>query len=756
MIQRPGLAALIVIGITSAFVPGAMKTFPPDNSLKIWFLETEPLLKNYQEFQRHFGNDEVIVMAVDLPYSLKDTKLSTEELEVFKNAATSLEAIEGIEQVISIFSVVDAFEENGSLSFKSVFEREDARDTIGDMISSAFFQDRLIDGDQQTLLWLIKLKAMDDIDVKRDAILANVREVAIKTLGTYGVPLGGVGVIYSALNVITQSDFGLFVSISYLLIFLCLFALFRDLRVVAAIATALTCANISVLGMYGYMGHRINMVTIAIPSLVFILGIIGLVHFPNAVGIARSSASDARGAIEAGMKRVFLPCLLTTLTTAIGFFSFIPAPMQIMRDFGLYTGIGLVLSFLFGIAFLSFIYQSPKVQGKLRTPQFITSILTVFQDAVQKHSRLCLAGAAIFALMCLVHAARVEVDTYTLGYLPDRDQAVTDHAEIETSWGDYMPLEFLVIPTGERRVNDPDLLNLQYKFVQTLKARDLIRSGTSLSDVYRRILEVLRSESVPGPLTSPITSQLDTLIQSQDLSWEADSPLAKQNFLRHLTNESFTIGRVTVVTEMMSAQEVKVHLAKLMEIGREIFGEHATLKPAGYVPLYVKIIDYVMEAQTQSFMLALSLIFCVMLVWLRSLRLALISLIPNLFPVLVVFGVMGALGIDLDIATATIAAIVLGVSIDDPVHFFFYWRRCEKDGLEWEKALESTYRHAGSAAVLTTLILVVGYPVLMLGSVKTVVYFGLLVTIASIAALFADLIILPALLRIGFKNVRTL
>ncbi len=160
---------------------------------------------------------------------------------------------------------------------------------------------------------------MNDIDLKRDVIVAKVKSITQKELGNFGAPLGGVGVIYSALNVITQADFGLFVSISYLLIFICLFGLFRDFRVVAAIAMALTCTNICVLGLYSYMGHRINMVTIAIPSLVFILGIIGLVHFPNIIGVMRASTKDSKAAAEAGMKRVFLPCLLTTMTTAIGF-----------------------------------------------------------------------------------------------------------------------------------------------------------------------------------------------------------------------------------------------------------------------------------------------------------------------------------------------------------------------------------------------------------------------------------------------------
>ena len=137
-----------------------------------------------------------------------------------------------------------------------------------------------------------------------------------------------------------------------------------------------------------------------------------------------------------------------------------------------------------------------------------------------------------------------------------------------------------------------------------------------------------------------------------------------------------------------------------------------------------------------------------MLTWLRSLRLALISIVPNCFPVLFMLGAMGILGIDLDIGTATVGAIVLGISIDDTIHFLHYWQQAEKDGLSWEACLKRTFKRAGTAAIMTTLLLVIGYPVLMLADVATVFYFGLLTTVAALAAIYGDLVMLPLLLKV--------
>jgi hypothetical protein len=126
-----------------------------------------------------------------------------------------------------------------------------------------------------------------------------------------------------------------------------------------------------------------------------------------------------------------------------------------------------------------------------------------------------------------------------------------------------------------------------------------------------------------------------------------------------------------------------------------------------------------------------------------------------LFPVLVMFAVMGFAGIDLDIATVSIAAIVIGVSIDDTVHFLWAWREAERQGVDWENALVYAYDHAGRAAIITTILLVAGFAVLMLGSGATVFYFGLLTSVAAIAALLGDLVLLPLLLKPFTRPVQT-
>lgn len=744
--------SLLFVIATLAAIPGALQTFPPDNSLRIWFLETEPLLENYRQFHEHFGNDEVIVVAVDLGKPRSEIGLTDTELQIFRKTITDIESIPGIDQVVSALTLYDVHNDDGVISLQSFFERDAVSGVdFQKLVQSPSFRGRLIDAQGQVMLWLVKLKAMADIDLKRDGIVAAVHDALDKSLGSFAHPTGGISVVYAALNTLTQRDFGIFIGISYLLIYLCLFYVLRSVWLVVAIASALFCASAITLGIYGYLGNKINMVTIAVPSLIFILGLITLIHVPNAVAVAKEDG-DSEGAVVKGIKAVLGPCILTSLTTVFGFLAFLSAPMAILRQFGGYTALGVFLVLPIGLAFLAVAFRKEKVRLDLRTPTFVRSMTSWIVKFQVKHSKWLLVPFIVVTVLAIWFARSVSIDTYTLGYLPENSRAVMDHASIQKLWGDYMPLEFIVETTNTQKVTSAVVLSAQREFVRRASEIDEIRTGYSIVDVYESMLTTLRGTGFGKEISQEEVTQLDTLLEAEDLRWRGTEAQLRKNFLRHVTDEERHVGRLTLVAKMMSAKEVKDVLRKLDGIGKEAFGTIGSIKPAGYVPLYVKIVDYIMESQVQSFLIALIPIFLSMLIWLRSLRLAIISLIPNLFPIAMIFGAMGFFGIDLDIATATIAAIVLGVSVDDTIHFLHYWQQAERQGMEWEKALAYTMPRAGSAVIITCVILLVGYPVLMLGSVKTVIYFGALMTFAAFTGVVADLFLLPPLLKFGYPN----
>jgi len=205
--------------------------------------------------------------------------------------------------------------------------------------------------------------------------------------------------------------------------------------------------------------------------------------------------------------------------------------------------------------------------------------------------------------------------------------------------------------------------------------------------------------------------------------------------------------RVTFGVPMTSAKGWAEIIGRLEGLAKEHLPKGTRVTPGGYLPLYVRMMDYVVDAQVTSFSLAYLLVFVLLGILFRSVVVAAIAMLPNLLPIFLTLGLMGIAGVRLDIATVTIAAVVIGIVVDDTIHFLHRFRHeLTESGGDYEEAGRRTLATAGPALVGTSLILACGFAVMALASVKSIMFFGLLSAVAMLGALVADLLVLPALL----------
>jgi predicted RND superfamily exporter protein len=197
---------------------------------------------------------------------------------------------------------------------------------------------------------------------------------------------------------------------------------------------------------------------------------------------------------------------------------------------------------------------------------------------------------------------------------------------------------------------------------------------------------------------------------------------------------------------MASSQTLASILGRLRGEIEVVFGDTTRAVPGGYVPLYVKMMDYIVESQVLSFLLAFVVIFLVMALLFRSLSVIVVGIVPNLLPIFLTLGLMGWLSIPLDIATVTVAAIAMGISVDDSIHFIFMFRRRRQEGRSVDEAIEQTLLTSGRAIIITSLLLILGYLVFALANVKSIIFMGVLIAATMLSALLCDLLLLPALL----------
>ncbi len=728
------MALLLLLG-TAVAVPFAAQV-GVDNGVDVWFVRDDPALAAYKSFHETFGNDEVVVIAI----RPKDGVWDAGGLSLLERVSRTVEAVDGVRRVLSVATTTTITPKGSALDVSPLVTGQVADEAAVASIKARFEADPLLEkglvsADGRVALVLAEMEALADMDARRDGIITGIEGALAKT-GQRGAEMSGIGVIYNALNRISQSEGAAFAGASQLAIFLLLFGFFRRPGPVLLAIAGVLLAVIWTLGLYGALGRSINMVTMVLPTLVLVIGVADSVHILHHHGI-RGGGNPART-----LSTIGVPCLFTTLTTMAGFSALATSKMAVVRDLGIFAaaGIGFALIATVGIIVLGLrvTFFRPLTVPSRHGPRWLTVKITALTEWSLRRRGAVLGGLILFVLVCAFGVTRIKVDTYSLGFLPDDHETVRATRAIEKEVGPFTPLELTYTAQKKDGLKEPAVLSAVARWQAALEADPRVHTTISLADVAARLHQVLSG----GPARVP--DDANQLWQALEL-YEQDG----DNQRAFLADAAYRQGRMTAFVKMASSRGFEGLIDHAEELGREHLPDGVEVRPAGYLPLYVKMMEYVVDSQVTSFAAAFLVIFVLMGLLFRSLRIAALSILPNMLPVFATLGVMGLAGITLDVATVTITAIVLGIAVDDTIHYIYRYRlELRATDCDHEQAALRTAVRAGPAIAGTTLLLCFGFLVLAGATVKSVLFFGLLSSFAFAVALVGDLVVLPALLSV--------
>ncbi len=717
---------LIIVLISGVLLfPGLQQALKIDNSLRSWFIKGDPALENYYKLQDHFGNDELIILVLFGEESVLEPKSRNQ----VKQLISALEADSAIAYVLHPFNwelpdlasgglLSQAFIPPTSMEAEAVIAKNE-------FLKQQFFAQEL----RATRLYL-KLKNSENFETERAGIIRNIYSITNQHWPKNQKAFGGLGVIYEALNQLSARDFGTFLGLGYLLMFSLISLLYRHWKFTLYAMGSVAFAAYFTIAIYGSFGFRLNLLSTLIPTIIILLGIMDVMHILNEFRKRESSSTQQEAALGA-LKRIWKPCLFTSISTMAGFLSLMISPVAILAQFGLFSalGIGLALffSYLLGVFILP---QAPSIPTEDKS----TKLLGNLQDWVVHHPRPILSFLIVVLIAGAISIPQLKVDTDSIGYLPEDHVVRTDSDTIEALFGPYMPLDYL-IESPQQDLNEATLQQELYFLDQDLSALPAIGSMTGYHDLMAALLkgrDVALDENWEN----------DPLLDFELANIEALNPELKAAFLA----QDGHLGRFYLSGELISAGQLKATLSEVDSIANVQLGPNIKIKAAGYQSLYAEIVNYITESQVKSFLLAGIMIFLLLWLFLRDLRLSLISLIPNFFPIIVLLSTMVWFDIALDTATASIASIVLSFSIDDTMHFIWHYRKSRHLGQGPAEARKKTMTHVGRAIVFTSLVLFAGYALMWFGNLKTVIYFGTLTASSIIAALLSQLFFFPLLL----------
>ena len=513
---------------------------------------------------------------------------------------------------------------------------------------------------------------------------------------------------------------------------------------------------VGVLGLAGWTGWPIDLSLYIAFGLVSVAAIADVVHVLSGYLFFHQQGKQHSEVMRSVFSKTALACLLTSITTAIGVFSLFFIKLRVIQTMGLLSGIGVMFAFLLTIFLLPVLLnwfpprppksnEKPKVTLLLRV---VKHLLNGIERVSTEYPKGVIVLFAAAGLLLILGIARIEIDTVFSEYYPPESPVRKTINLIDEQFLGTGNMEILLETESAGVFRDPEMLFALEEVKQWIETSypKLVTHNWTLNNQLKqthRKLNENREEYYTVPDNPQLVSQLLVLIEGGDY----------EN-LERLVSLDYANARMSISLKTIGSKK-SVELLKVVQPGIEkillpLKERYPELKVTltGGVGAWARVFDAISWSQIQSFGLAFLIISLIMFGIFGSVKLGLVAILPNTFPMLTVFGLMGWLDFNLDITTLMTAPIIIGIAVDDTIHFITHYRLSLLKGASISEAIHATLHEVGQAIIFTTLILMSIFLFFIPVSHVGVSRFSILAVIAVFSALLADLFLLPALCRV--------
>ena len=746
-----------------------------DNSYEAYFDIHDPTYLAYEQYREDFGSDEVSYILYEAP----DSPHGAWNLEVMRKIAhltsaledevpfiydvksvVNAELVEGVPDGIEISELKDDFPESQK-ALLTLRERYLAKPMlVGGLISDDRKHAALIikmdrssnDPPEEIRVDPALGDALENLYPQATAasiesILARPEYVGIDFYHSGDVPLNAY------YNRVIANESGILSWITSALIGLVLLACFRSIVGTLAPLVVVQLCVILCVALVAAVGWKLTLGFSSLPTLVTAIGVAHSVHILSEFRGRFAALRDRRQALVDTLYLVGTPCLLTSLTTAAGFGAMSFVPIKSIAQSGAIGAFGVLAAFVMSLtllmALLSFGRRSPRTTSKReleasskggdRARAFLLAVAAF--DV--RHRRAILAGFAVIFLLSVLGISRLQVDSNWLDDFADSEPIKLTTVRVDEVMGGTTNVIYLFDAGVEDGIKEPAVLR-EMERIQTLldEQGDAIRKTYSLVDILKDLNQAFH-DGDPAWHKLPESRELvaQYLILYESSGGEDAEEYVSSDYRRASVEARIALGPTSVTANLV--ERVDAALAKQPL-------QHAEMSLTGIGALWLKLMDYIVTSQVRGFLLAFGVIALMMICIFRSFRTGMISMVPNLTPVALALGFMGYFGIPLDYSKVSIAAVAIGIAVDDTVHLMSRYRHEFQIHRNYEVALQAALQDVGRALLITSVALVLGFLVFLLSSLHSQAMYGVLLASTIVSALVADFLLMPALV-LSFK-----
>ncbi len=769
------LVVLVLLAAPLAHIP----QIKMDTSTEGFMHPEDPVLLEYNKFRDQFGRDERIVLAIK-----SDEIFTVGFLVTLRNLHEELEEkVPYIDEITSLYNVRNTRGEEDKLITDDLLDPMPTTQAQVDVIkkqalASHFYRNLLLSQDGNMTTIVIETDTYSHVGVQEESIEEAFSDDEIKTEATAEVRefltdaenaellkvihnivdsykekgleiyVAGSPAVNNALKAQMKADMQKFTRITFLVIIVFLFVMFRRISAVVYPLIVIVLSLATTVGMMAWVGVAFKLPTQIVPSLLLAVSVGATVHILSIFFDSFNKEGDKKKALCYTLGHSGLAIAMTSVTTAIGVGSFAGSEVAPISDLGLFASFGVMVSLLLTLtllpALLSLTRLKPKMQKSLGKFDELMGILALFPI---KYYKGILIGSAILVIVALFASMKIELSHNPLYWFQADNENRVSTEVIDAKMNGTVTIEAIVDTGVENGWNNPvrlEKLNEMSARLETyVDAYTHIGKVVSLATIVKETNRALHENnekyySIPK----------DANLVSQELLLFENSG---SDDLEDVVDSQFSKARITIKLPWTDAvKAVKVLNYVKTEVSKTFPDD--TVETTGMIPLLINTFANAINSSVKSYFIAFVLISIMMMFILGSIRMGLLSMIPNLIPIIVGLLLMYMVNIPLDMFTLLIGSIAIGLAVDDTIHFLHNFRRYYLQSGDERKAIQQTFYTTGKAMVITTVVLSLGFYAYLMAQMISVQNFGLLTGSVIVIALLSDLLIAPALMMVVAKR----
>ena len=564
------------------------------------------------------------------------------------------------------------------------------------------------------------------------AIQKKATEYGISNIRLVG-KLSAAGVFISYI----QTDFGKFLIGSLVLSFGLLLLIFRNFKSALLPFLISLISIIWTFGLITILGFRINLLSSLLPPILFFVSMSDAVHLMNA--LKKTNENNKVDQLKKALNIVWTPTLLTSVTTAIGFLSLIWINTEPVQILGLFASLGILIAFIitftFGLLISSFTNYSEKRK--------ILEIPPLWLDILTKNKKTIVSALVVIILITIPGISKLKINSFLLDDLPASSQVRKDFEFADNQLGGSKPYEVRVeVADTSLSIWDKEVMD------EIIKIEDYLLSEYPVAKVQSpsTILKYLHMAN-NGGLNENYGYPDAKIAYMQTIRLKNRIDPKR---LDKLVTEDNKVGRLIGFFPELGSYETKIRNEKMLDyLDKEINKNLISYRITGTTYLIDKSHELLSFNLLKGLFTAIVIIGIILGIYFKSWKLLFISLIPNIIPLIMVAGIIGWLGVSLKMTTSIIFTIAFGIAVDDTIHMMSYYLK--QGELDSKVKMAKTFIHAGSAMLITTMIMSAGFSLYLFSNFGATFYLGLFISLSLLLALVIDLTLLPLLL-LKFKN----